>query len=297
QIQSLILGNISTFTNGLLWRFFSSYGGSAASPWPITQTRTYASLSTSPNQDFTACKLGDVNDSWNSAIPRPAPGSPAAELRLLPLPAAPGQPLVVRLELLTHGTDPHALQATLVWDPAVLRLRTPAPAAPGLAFGQPDHSTGRLPLLWTEPATGPTPDLRLAQLTFDVIGATPTGTTELAFTDGPTPSLAADNALEPLGLTLTPLSLPLPARPTSLTDTPEPASLQLAPNPATTRVRITGYPATGPLPVELLDALGRPVRHFTTPSPHHPATLDLSGLPPGLYLVRVGRQTQRLVIE
>lgn len=77
--------------------------------------------------------------------------------------------------------------------------------------------------------------------------------------------------------------------------------LGLAPNPAHHRVRITGAP-TGP--VTLLDALGREVRPAKqSPSAAHlsPRTadldLDLTGLAPGLYLVRAGTQARRLVVE
>ena len=75
-VQSFILGNTTSFTGGALWRFYSSAQTFANqnSPWPLTQNRTYASLATSTAQDFVGCKLGDVNDTWNAAIPRPAPG-------------------------------------------------------------------------------------------------------------------------------------------------------------------------------------------------------------------------------
>lgn len=75
--------------------------------------------------------------------------------------------------------------------------------------------------------------------------------------------------------------------------------LGLAPNPAHHTVRITGAPAG---PITVLDALGREVRSANLPpstSDRSPLTadLDLTGLPPGLYLVRAGTQTRRLMVE
>lgn len=66
----------------------------------------------------------------------------------------------------------------------------------------------------------------------------------------------------------------------------------LAPNPAHHTATLTGAP--GPT-VTLLDALGRTVR--TVPLTNGDATLDVHGLPAGLYLVRAGQATRRLVVE
>lgn len=68
--------------------------------------------------------------------------------------------------------------------------------------------------------------------------------------------------------------------------------LSLAPNPAHHTVRITGAPAG---PITVLDALGQEVR--TANLPPSTSDLDLTGLPPGLYLLRAGNQARRLVVE
>ena len=70
----------------------------------------------------------------------------------------------------------------------------------------------------------------------------------------------------------------------------------LFPNPAhgTATLRLPAGAAR--LPLTLTDALGRTVRQF--PAPAGPeAVLDLRGLPAGVYLVRCGELTQRLVVE
>ncbi len=68
-------------------------------------------------------------------------------------------------------------------------------------------------------------------------------------------------------------------------------SFQLAPNPANTEVRIVGNEAK--LPVQLLDGLGKAVRI----QPAGTGVLDLRGLAKGLYLVKVGQSSRRLVVD
>ena len=77
----------------------------------------------------------------------------------------------------------------------------------------------------------------------------------------------------------------------------------LAPNPAghgpaTAHVRLSWpeAPATA-RPLLVLDNLGHTVRRQELPARATTATLDVLGLPPGLYLVRCGAATARLVVE
>jgi hypothetical protein len=70
----------------------------------------------------------------------------------------------------------------------------------------------------------------------------------------------------------------------------------LAPNPAHERTTLH-LPAGAPSqPLTLLDALGREVRHYAAPTTTQP-TLDLHGLPAGVYVLRYGPASQRLVLE
>ncbi|RAK67955.1 T9SS type A sorting domain-containing protein [Hymenobacter edaphi] len=73
------------------------------------------------------------------------------------------------------------------------------------------------------------------------------------------------------------------------------AALALYPNPARTHV-ILHRPAAGAQPV-LLDALGRAVRHYPAVSGKAETTLDLRGLPAGVYVLRCGPASQRLIVE
>lgn len=72
----------------------------------------------------------------------------------------------------------------------------------------------------------------------------------------------------------------------------------LAPNPATAQVRLTWPEASAaPRPAQVLDGLGRPVRQQVLPARATSAAVDVQGLAPGLYLVRCGTATGRLVVE
>jgi hypothetical protein len=79
--------------------------------------------------------------------------------------------------------------------------------------------------------------------------------------------------------------------------------LELYPNPVTGRVslRLPGA-ATHTATIEVLDALGRAVRQLSAPvGEATAATLELAGLPAGLYAVRLrtaeGLYLGRLVVE
>lgn len=72
-------------------------------------------------------------------------------------------------------------------------------------------------------------------------------------------------------------------------------ALTLSPNPAPgTPTHLTG--ATPHAPLTVLDGLGRQLL-TTTADATGAATLDLRGQPAGLYLVRAGATTRRLVLE
>jgi hypothetical protein len=80
-----------------------------------------------------------------------------------------------------------------------------------------------------------------------------------------------------------------------------PASLATAlaafPSPAhgQATLRLPAAPAAGQ--VFLVDALGRPVRTYAVPANAAAVTLDLAGLAPGLYVVRCGAASGKLVVE
>ncbi len=77
-----------------------------------------------------------------------------------------------------------------------------------------------------------------------------------------------------------------------LPEDPTSPRFTLAPNPAHHTATLTGAPGAT---ATLLDGLGRTVR--TAPLTQGAATLDVRGLPAGLYVVRAGGATRRLVVE
>ena len=74
------------------------------------------------------------------------------------------------------------------------------------------------------------------------------------------------------------------------------AALACFPNPARTHATLQ-VPVGQASPLVLLDALGRPVRTYPLPAHATTATLDLTGLAPGLYVVRCGAASAKLVVE
>lgn len=88
-------------------------------------------------------------------------------------------------------------------------------------------------------------------------------------------------------------------------DAADEVGLRVVPNPAVGQatVRFT-LPTAAAVTVELVDALGRTVRHeplLTLPAGDYARPLDLKGLPPGIYLMRLHAGaytcTRRLVVE
>ncbi|MCR5889899.1 T9SS type A sorting domain-containing protein [Hymenobacter sp. J193] len=85
--------------------------------------------------------------------------------------------------------------------------------------------------------------------------------------------------------------IPLAVEPDSRTPS---TSMQLWPNPAQRVVQVAGLPAGQPL--QFYDALGRLA--LTLPAPRGSAQVQLPpSLKPGVYIVRCGPATRRLVVE
>ncbi|AMR28326.1 hypothetical protein A0257_15340 [Hymenobacter psoromatis] len=92
--------------------------------------------------------------------------------------------------------------------------------------------------------------------------------------------------------------LPLAARPATNAAT----ALQVYPNPSAGPVRVAWPAGARPTHLDVLDALGRPVRTAALPPAATEHPLDLTGLPPGIYLLRLqtlgaGLLTQKLVLN
>lgn len=66
------------------------------------------------------------------------------------------------------------------------------------------------------------------------------------------------------------------------------------PNPAKQSVHLSGV---SNVDIELLDLLGRILRTHAPISSSEEAIIDLRGLPTGIYIVRAGTYTRRLLVE
>ncbi len=68
-IRSVILGKTS-YPSGKLWEFVDSDEALPTPPFPFTKMRAFSNVTqTLTNQNFIGVKLGDVNNTWNPAIP------------------------------------------------------------------------------------------------------------------------------------------------------------------------------------------------------------------------------------
>ncbi|PJJ61292.1 T9SS type A sorting domain-containing protein [Hymenobacter chitinivorans] len=185
------------------------------------------------------------------------------------------------------------------------------------SFRGPTASFGPITLTNATPATGSTDsrtDIFVARLSSS---GTWTNAVRTGSTASEEPSDVAVNAAGTTvivagqfygALTIGPFTFPAPANPlpyvaqlSGLTlgtaRATRPAAVSLAPNPAHGLTQL-GLPATASAqPLLLLDGLGREVRRQTVPARATAATLDVTNLLPGLYVVRYGTATGRLVVE
>lgn len=294
--RNVLLGVAPTFPKGRLWTFVraNQLFANVNSPWPVDTFRTYSSVASALGQDFIGCKLGDVDDSWNSAIPRPAPGSGSVGLTVADAQVQPGQRFTVPVTLYDfHRIS--ALQLTTSWDPTTLRLVGVADGdLPGVELNQALAYMGLLPLVWTDAAGASqsrSAGAVLAYLMFEATG--PAGRTAIQLTDDVLPRQAYDQELVQRPLTVSEGTVTIGQRPLgwstarSLSD-----DLRLTPNPARETVQVSQASGAEAL---LFDALGRLV--LTQPITSGVATLPLRGLPAGVYTVRTGPATRQLVVQ
>jgi uncharacterized delta-60 repeat protein len=78
---------------------------------------------------------------------------------------------------------------------------------------------------------------------------------------------------------------------------PAAPALEVYPNPARSSATLRLPAAATARPAQLLDALGRPVRAFILPAHAAETTVDVAGLPAGVYVLRCGAASRRLVVE
>ncbi|MBF9219563.1 T9SS type A sorting domain-containing protein [Hymenobacter sp. BT662] len=87
-----------------------------------------------------------------------------------------------------------------------------------------------------------------------------------------------------------------PSSPTAATGAALPAAVSLCPNPASEQVTFSLPPTDKPRRVQLLDVRGQLLREVHLAAGAPSVKLPVSGLPTGVYLLRCGQSTQRLMV-
>lgn len=201
-MRQLILGITNRMPAGL-WRFVpASYVfADPLNPWDAPKALSYTGVSADQlNQNFLALKLGDVNNSWSSAVAPEAlrAGGREPVLEVSSLSSQPGSVVNATVSVRNFAQVTSA-QFTLEWNPAVLRYVSAAgKGLRGLApdnFGTGHSGEGKLTVSWDDPdAVGVVlPDgSAFCVVEFEVIGAAGSSSS-LSLADSVTPREAGVN--------------------------------------------------------------------------------------------------------
>ncbi|MBU1720595.1 MAG: T9SS type A sorting domain-containing protein, partial [Bacteroidetes bacterium] len=196
--RSLILQNTTSFPGGDLWSFVNSdfVFANPLSPFPYEASRSYSSIESATDQDFVAVKLGDVNDSWNSAVAKADFGELLIETPSII--ATPGSS--ISIPFIARNFDQiSGYQFTLNWDPALIELSGATYIAVQGFFGNQTTGVGSISTLWsTENPDGQTlsDSDTLFVLDFNVLQ--PIVETQINITSDITPAEAYRSTLEVL---------------------------------------------------------------------------------------------------
>ncbi|NQZ37622.1 MAG: T9SS type A sorting domain-containing protein, partial [Crocinitomicaceae bacterium] len=146
--QSLILQNTSSFPNGRLWSFISSDYTfvDPTDPFPYIESRDYLNIADASSQNFTAMKLGDVNNSWNPLVAKDQDdiefivqlGNVSGEMN-----STVTIPVYFEYEDVLAG-----FQMTMDWDPTVMEYVSTNGVFVNPELGKLDMDNGSLPISW-----------------------------------------------------------------------------------------------------------------------------------------------------
>ena len=205
QIRRLVLGLTNTLPSGLWLMVRADHVfADPLNPWNPPGSRRYTNVTADlSGQDFTAVKLGDVNNSWTAPAGGAAAKSGAAPKGASDLAISAGRATAqtggsVTVPVQVTGFD-HVttLQASLAWDPAVLRFNgvgdfTLSGLAPA-SFNTSAAASGTLTFSWDDPSglgQALTNGAALFSLQFTVLGASGSQSA-VSFVDAPTPREAS----------------------------------------------------------------------------------------------------------
>jgi hypothetical protein len=281
----------SSFPLGKLWKMVkaSQTFANANSPWPLDTSFTYTGLPvTTASQSFIGCKLGDVNDSWNSAFGRSAVTS-SSSITLSAGNATVNSGQNFTIPVVTAESDAMALQFTLRWPKDKLQLVSATPALGGCVIGTPNDST--LTVLVTDPAGSLIPaGSTLLNLQFTAMAAAGSEV-EVQITGDVTPALAYDSDLIQMNLNRVPGVISISGT-TGISQVNSIKLVKLWPNPSHGSFYVKAGIGSQ---FDLQDALGRKV--FSQKLDKELTEISLKGVSAGIYQVKVGTEVFRLVVE
>jgi hypothetical protein len=291
-IRDLILQTRSTFPLGKLWKMVKATQtfANANSPWPLDTAFTYTGLpNATTTQNFIGCKLGDVNDSWNSAFGRAAVTSSSTITLTAGNASVAETGSNFSIPVSTAESDAMAVQFTLRWPKNKLQFVSASAVFNGCVLGQPTDST--LTVLATDPAGSLIPaGSTLLNMQFTALGAAGSEA-EIQINSDVTPALAYDADLIQMNLNRVP-GLVTVSGTTSVSAERFSSLVQLWPNPS----RGSFYVKAGiGSQFDLQDALGRKV--FSQKLDKELTEISLKGVSAGIYQVKVGTEVLRLVVE
>jgi Alpha amylase, catalytic domain/Dockerin type I domain len=158
-MKRLILGLDTTFTKAVtgekrLWAFVDSsfVSTTPTNPFPYKDSILLSGLSANrTSQTFIGCKLGDVNQDWNSSIPRTANSLiNAVELSYDPISANEGN--IVRVPVrISNFKEILGMQFTLSFNADVLKYKGVNNNLLNIDMGTNHASEGKLAFLWNDP--------------------------------------------------------------------------------------------------------------------------------------------------
>jgi hypothetical protein len=289
-MQSLILGNSTTFPGNKLWTFVpSSYTfANPQSPWGFPTSRYYASAASQSGQDFIGIKLGDVNGDWN-----PATAKTEANNLTLYLPQTHtqhGQSITIPVKASGFQAI-SGMQFTLAWDSTqLLYAGIDSTSRLSVVSGSSAVSSGQLGVSWTDPngtATTVPDDSTLFSVYFTVIGAT--GDSSVVSFDS---SLVAvqfiDSNLNIINANLQSAKVYIASSniDTAGIVTTGTDALSIYPNPATSDVIVDMGAHAGAAAVVVTDISGKAI-YTKDISGQSTTAISVSGWAQGIYMIQV----------
>lgn len=299
RIRSFILGRVSSFPNGRLWRFVPDdfVFANLQMPFPHDTARYYSSVSAVSDEDFIAIKLGDVNDSWNPGMAKTDwnEGVASTAFFIDSMAASPSAQAEVQVRSIGFENIV-GIQGSIQFDPAVISFVSVSGfGLPGMSasnFGTAQTASGMLTYLWDDQAlTGVSlaDSSVMFSIVFNVTGSIGQSS-PVSFADTPTSLEVIDNNFLVVNATYK------NGRVTVDDDTPvetilgDSESVKIFPNPHSGMfsVEVKAKPKEE-IQITVFNILGSKLLETKSESSngHYIRNFDLTRLPDGVYMTRV----------